>query len=516
MDAALSTTPAVELPSAEGQNSAQALHDPMIDLPDVLRQLDIADSVVAIGGSPGAVIPAVHPVQALLKSGSDPVIALPPELVAEIFRYLDFAHRLAVSHVCWSWRISALSDPSLWSTHTVPVRAPVERRIHLVSGLAALLARSSPLPFKLHCHSAPIGGILDLVIAHMARVEVLDFGVLQTDDWRRLLEVEAPLLKHFASRWFKSSVEIPFTVPAHWSLRLEHLELGFPCSWPVGCVFASLHSFTGRMPNGRGFGGPISRLFPSIRRLKLTQVSQTVVEDITPLPRSLTVLRLETASDGRVDCTEMLRNCTAQGLRELDILYASNTSSVLEALRLFNHTVTGPWRFQVTRDAMMARAPPYYYVVYCAIPAWISLEPALPLCWDLLFELVLSMDELPHVLPALSPGLALPALSSVIVTIGYEFQFNHEAAEHSLQVDAPSLRTVELRVGADCDCLSDVVRMMLRTFRAPVLLSNLVVGTGSPDGFPRERFVGIRGVAERVEVRDLDGRTCSTFELLDE
>ncbi|EJD42895.1 hypothetical protein AURDEDRAFT_168143 [Auricularia subglabra TFB-10046 SS5] len=516
MDAALSTTPAVELPSAEGQNSAQALHDPMNDLPDVLRQLDIADSLVAIGGSPGAVIPAVHPAQALLETGSDPVIALPPELVAEIFRYLDFAHRLAVSHVCWSWRRSALSNPSLWSTYTVPVRVSVQRRIHQVSGLAALLARSSPLPFKLRCHGAATGGILDLVIAHMARVEVLDFGVLQTDDWRRLLEVEAPLLKHFASRWFKSSVEIPFTVPAHWSLRLEHLKLGSPCSWPVGCVFTSLHSFTGRMPNGRGFGGPISRIFPSIRRLKLTQVSQTVVEEITPLPRSLTVLRLETASDGRVDCTDLLRNCTAQDLCELDVLYVSNTSSVLEALRLFNRTVTRPWRFQVTRDAMMARASPYYYVVHCAIPAWISLEPAMPLCWDLLCELVLSMDELPHVLAAFSPGLALPALSSVIVTIGFEFQFDHEAAENIPQIDAPSLRSVELRAGADCDCLSDVVRMMLRTFRAPVLLSNLVVGTGSPDGFPRERFAETRGFVERVEVRNLDGKICSTFDLLNE
>lgn len=479
------------------------LHGSLLDPPgdilaEALQQLDLSDSLGKANIANDVDASAEH------DNRRDLVAALPPELVAEIFRQLDFNGRLAVSHVCKAWRRAALSDRFMWSEYHVPQLRP--RRA--IEGFTALLSRSSPLPFRMYCKGAVMSAIVDLVLDNVERLELIHLGKLNTLDQQRLIPaLDALLLKHFACQ---SSEYVPTAIPAGWALHLEHLEVDISCFWPAGCVFRHLRSFRGSMPQGNGFGAPISHCFPSLRSLNLFDVTQTFIESMAPLPRSLTVLKLDALHD--VDCAELLRNCAAQDLQELDIFGLGTTPSILETLRLFTRTVSGPWRMQVEGAAMLLWALPYHYIVYCSAPDWLSREPGIPLCWDRLCELHLPMTDFEQLMAGVSAGLVLPMLSTLTLTIERGYRPNPvTAAPNAACVHAPVLHTVELYVEPTFDSIVDMATMLLRMVRALVPLELLIVHHDASNKLDTIRVPELRGVVSRVEIRDFGNTLYSTF-----
>lgn len=118
---------------------------------------------------------------------------LPPEVLALCFSFLSLGHLLSATHVCRSWRETALASPALWSTLTFDNSSLCDASI-----LSIALARAGQTALNLKLHSIPreqeeaVGIVLS---RHMPRIQHLSFTVQSMPSF--LLE-PAPVLQSLA------------------------------------------------------------------------------------------------------------------------------------------------------------------------------------------------------------------------------------------------------------------------------------------------------------------------------
>ncbi|EJD35045.1 hypothetical protein AURDEDRAFT_130833 [Auricularia subglabra TFB-10046 SS5] len=76
---------------------------------------------------------------------------IPPEMLANVFSYLDHEGAFAASHTCRFWRAVALSCPSLWADICVRLQADGSNVARADAAVRALLARAgtAPVSFRL-------------------------------------------------------------------------------------------------------------------------------------------------------------------------------------------------------------------------------------------------------------------------------------------------------------------------------------------------------------------------------
>ncbi|EJD42897.1 hypothetical protein AURDEDRAFT_185843 [Auricularia subglabra TFB-10046 SS5] len=463
-------------------------------------------------------MPDSVPAARVTLSPRDLVAVLPTELASEVFWQLNFVGRLSVSHVCRSWRNAALADRRLWSTYTAIVTDASDDACmnKAAAVLAVLLARSDPLPFRLKCEGILKDALGELVMAHMGRMEVLQLGEFQTvAASQRLLAVDAPMLRHFSSCGFPNYTWV-LDVPAEWATRLEHLDLGPPFVWPTACVFRSLHTLYGRIPEGGSFGGSILHCFPILQRLSLCAVTQAALDSMTPLPHSLTTLTLHPTTD--VDCARLLNSCDTPGLCYVNIWRVGTASSVQEAFRLFAHTIRGSWRLHATSDTAELRSGRHRYKLDCAaVPDWLSRVPGVAACWAQLRELHLRLPDFLGFLAALSRGIALPALAVAGFVTKSRGELDSAAPLRTASdlLDAPRLQSLTLTLGAGFDSASAaaVFWRVMAAFRGSAPLAKLILVTRTPAAFcdSEDRFRELSGRARQVEISDFDGRIHCVF-----
>lgn len=441
----------------------------------------------------------------------DPAEALPEELVCEVFRKLDIVGRLAVSRVCTLWRLIALSDRRLWAQWRVNEVSYFRRGDKMAAALTEMLARSSPLPFRLECDKDVPGSISELVISNAWRLEVLLLRHLRTDDaLERLLAQDVPVLRKFSFYPKMHPQEMRMSLSARWATapRLESLLLQCPCLWPPGCTMPTLRSFAGYMPDTPY--APLSALFPNATELTLYKFTDELLPRLEPLPRSLTALNLFTA-DGGIDCAALLRGWKTTALRELRIDWSSSTACALEVFLLFARVVSGPWALHL--DVMVARlhARPstpqtHRYGVSFTKDVWHErVAEILPLCTHLC-ELTLPPFYLP---PLCAAHAVLPALTAVTVKSSRSSDGRWPSDGRWLvlqdqpRVHAPALRNVVVFVSADREFdarRAEMVGLIVRAFRSPRLAS-VVIHVLSRQPFPGEDVSRLSDLAERVEVR---------------
>ncbi|EJD34973.1 hypothetical protein AURDEDRAFT_175968 [Auricularia subglabra TFB-10046 SS5] len=447
----------------------------------------------------------------------DPVAALPGELGAEVFRHLEFAGRLAVSHTSVSWRQIALSDRQLWTDYTMSLSFGAEKAlVDAQTGLlATLLARSNPLPFCLHCGEYVPDAVADLIIEHMDRMKELYLGNFETDGALQcLLDQDVPALKRFLLSGFLM-VAARITLSPRWAIRsVSYLRLPCRCIWPANCVFAHLRSYSGFSPEGPSVTVPLSIMFPTLTTLHLREADQLALCGLEPLPPSLVSLTLSTASQG-IDCAALLRSCMTHHLRKLAIGSARGPSSVLAAFRFFERFCNGQWILSLYGDSVSLQTPPLetqspqYFIICLDASSWPTyVSDILPLCTSMT-ELHLHISELRHLCTA---HAIFPALASAAVVFNgrqdYEFA-------NSLQsgIEAPVLRSITLSTGVRREFdrpVGTLLAPILHAFRSP-RLSSVVVQTFHPWIFLRADFAALEDATERVEIHDRVGVTTQIF-----
>ncbi|EJD42899.1 hypothetical protein AURDEDRAFT_168147 [Auricularia subglabra TFB-10046 SS5] len=454
----------------------------------------------------------------------DPAAALPAELVAEVFGKLDFAGRLAASHVCASWRNIALSNRCLWAQYSIELNAQPRPGYSNAKALAlaALLKRSAPVPFRLEYGYEVPDPVAEIIIAHMDRMEVLHLRTLETDDaLQRMLIQDIPVLKRFSFSGPLCS-DAPITVPPRWAAApyLGHLKLKCPWVWPAYCVFSSLRSFSGFVPKAPGIDARLSTLFPNLTSLSLYQVTHDSLRCLEPLPRSLKSLRLHNSYEG-IDCTSLLRNGAPSSLQQLKISCTRSTPCVLEIFRLCERSVAGPWALYVHGGFINLHAPPsdphsHRYLTICLDTSWSQRIPEiLPLC-SRLCELEIDLDQL---LRLCVPHAVLPTLASVTLSlVGEKGLYAAPGSEITRpRIHAPSLQSVTLRTDMNHTFegpIAPVLEEIVRAFRSP-RLARVALRTVLPEAFRREDFAALGDAAARAEVQDRSGQTVRVF-LFDE
>ncbi|EJD34968.1 hypothetical protein AURDEDRAFT_175963 [Auricularia subglabra TFB-10046 SS5] len=276
----------------------------------------------------------------------DPAAALPAELIAEVFSKLDCGPARCFARLRLVAQLHALQPPSKSSTAKALV-------------LAALLKRSAPVPFRLEYGYEVPDPVAEIIIAHMDRMEVLHLRTLETDDaLQRMLMQDIPVLKRFSFSGPLCS-DAPIIVPPRWAAApyLGHLKLKCPWVWPAYCVFSSLRSFSGFLPEAPRVDAQLSTLFPNLTSLSLYQVAHESLRCLEPLPCSLNSLSLHPSYEG-IDCTSLLRNGAPSGLQQLKISCTRSTPCVLEIFRLCERSVAGPWALYLHGGFINLHAPP--------------------------------------------------------------------------------------------------------------------------------------------------------------
>ncbi|EJD42835.1 hypothetical protein AURDEDRAFT_168079 [Auricularia subglabra TFB-10046 SS5] len=445
----------------------------------------------------------------------DPLIALPPELVSDIFRRLDFSGRLAASHTCRSWRKAALSDLVLWAEYAICMDVsdpedinPPSPAILAAKGrtLSALLERSSPIPFRLDCLVHVSDTLAEIVIANLSRLEFLRLGPFQSwATFKRLLALDAPLLKTF--EYPLETIHPPLPMSAGWTLRLESLDIHQPWVWPAGYISRSLRTLKGLLPEVVHGDGKMANLFPNLRVLEPTHLSDAEVDRLRPLPCHLTSLTLPPAgsmvdySISKVDYSRILSDRRGPVLHQLDIIYPT-ASFFREAIELFFRAVRGQWALRCeNRDKVFSSIQtdePYQYRIQNAgEDNWLH-PPVLLSSWSRLRALDLTLDNWCQIRRTLSTGTTLPSLLTVTThgIVDY-FWMSVRAVEDAALLEAPALSSMSLVTARDSGETFALILLIIRGFHAPTLRS-VDVEMASNSFVPPEDFKMFAGFAGRV------------------
>ena len=122
-----------------------------------------------------------------------PANSLPPELLRQIFSYLNFpqgrnANLIRATHVCKQWRAVALADPALWSSFA----------LHSPDGVKECLSRSKDMPLSLSLAEQPSPTSAAYVQQASHRIRSLLISIPEAEPIETLLntlKAGAPLLE---------------------------------------------------------------------------------------------------------------------------------------------------------------------------------------------------------------------------------------------------------------------------------------------------------------------------------
>ncbi|KAI1788461.1 hypothetical protein LXA43DRAFT_639474 [Ganoderma leucocontextum] len=122
-----------------------------------------------------------------------PANSLPPELLRQIFSYLNFpsgrnANLIRATHVCKQWRAVALADPALWSSFA----------LHSPDGVKECLIRSRDMPLSLALALKPSTTSATYLEGASHRIRSLSIAIPEADGIETLLnklKAGAPLLE---------------------------------------------------------------------------------------------------------------------------------------------------------------------------------------------------------------------------------------------------------------------------------------------------------------------------------
>lgn len=172
-----------------------------------------------------------------------PILALPNELICEIFGYVDGPAVLA--EVCRHWRRIALSRPTFWSRLVLRLNDSTLEKTWVAARLSLL--RSGSTPFSLSLRYGPnfvrwcgLGSLftdfLGDIVNHLSRLERLDIRVILHGDTAQFLRLPMPQLTHLSIsvRCLNSSVTmVESSVPELRSIDFYRFTPlgGFECPW---------------------------------------------------------------------------------------------------------------------------------------------------------------------------------------------------------------------------------------------------------------------------------------------
>lgn len=257
------------------------------------------------------------------------VSRLPPELVCAVFRELQFAQRVVVSHVCGVWHEIVLADSALWTTIDL---AGAQNISHAC--LDTLLARSRGLPVDLLgftiATDASMGAATALA-THLHHIRILEVNVAWHEVWDALqsdvlLHTPAPMLTALTVRSLVDSDATPTAddnIFAQHAPCLTHLHLEgiqppvTPCP-----AFAQVDYFTYRRPavQSEVLLPDLGRVFPRLQTYSLlhTEGRGPSTAPLAP-PHALCTLVVTCTGDYVLECLSALFPDGHQDLPELII-----------------------------------------------------------------------------------------------------------------------------------------------------------------------------------------------------
>lgn len=496
----------------------------------VLTRQDAIYTSIKTPTPAGAVLDAVNAVLCIARDTTskfaegwnarhcDPVRRLPVELSTECFRHLDFAGRLAVSHVSRAWRGIALADPGMWSAATITE----ETRSVSQELLSTLLVRSHPVSFDLawKAYSAIPNDAVDIIIDNITRISSLKLKAPSKNLLSRLFQQPAPLLER---------LECPqgdCTLPATWGLTaapsLKVLHLGtfsIPRDYEP---LSTLQSFTGLVTNVNVSG--LFRLYPQLVSLTLHNVTQPTLSHLYTLPDSLVHLNLLAGSFTKMDFSHVQEAWMGRRFRSLQLSYASE---LVPSIQLLTHGLpeNGTWSMSVHDEILSVKlygddnGERYQVNFYDNVLARDAASGALRHHFGRLSALTTPMSTLLRFLSVEEPP-AMPALRALTLVLNRETQLARAGAP----LRAPHLREVTFTVHRDLAAyaplleaqyhvLADIIPAALPDLFAydrPRLARVTVVGAQTEKLLARN-LCALRDLADEVYVKDQETGACAVF-----